>query len=432
MKFGLRRTFGLWAATAGLGMLLAGCGSDHNSFLQLSSPSSSQPPAVQFAQPLAYGALSGNAVGLAAGNFDTNAGLDLATTVDTNPSSPSSGTVLYIQQAGVDALAPYMVDRLDVTDGTSFKKLKTLMTSSAGNLIAATDDSAGSVGLIRFAPPIPAGDTTTFPPGVISIQTAGPYPTSIAPDAKMAQGTIDGVDVFAVPGTFDGPKTGVSLNRVDTLDPTASVANFVATDGDGITAPTGVCIADFNGDGRNDLAVVGNNKVVVYLQDAAHPGQFLAGQAVTGLVGHANDIACGQFNSDAGNKADLAVATDQGIEVFFDGDFTDHPGFGIPMANVEEIHAGDVTGSSATDLYGIFGPTAHEAVFVAPGVGDGSFTNPVPAEVGGDSTHTLRDVVAGQFVDNTPSDNTDPNAIDFAVLLRSASSSRIVVVPQLP
>jgi uncharacterized protein (DUF2141 family) len=72
-------------------------------------------------------------------------------------------------------------------------------------------------------------------------------------------------------------------------------------------APTSVAVADFNGDGKLDLAVSSEqeNNVIVLLGNGK--GGFTAGEIIPVSGNQPNHVAVGDFNGDG--KADLAVAS---------------------------------------------------------------------------------------------------------------------------
>lgn len=393
----IMRSVGAWAAAAGLALLLTACDSSDDDPVAVTPPP--PPPAVQFGTAQEFPPINGVAVGQALGLWDGDGDLDSATI---------SGNTLVVAQNGEDALTPVRL----TPQNPGFTQTETMITLNNGQLFVA----ANAFGTARFVPPFPAaGD---LPPA--DEQDFGPFPIDIEQDAKMAQGTVAGVNVVAVPGSFDGPITGVLLYDADTCEAAGLAENFLNTAGLGINNPSAVCLGDFDGDGDTDVAVSGNSEVAVFLQDGV--GTFNAGTLVN-VANLANDVTCGQF--DAGPGIDLAVATNQGIEVFLNGAFANPAGFGIQFGFVKEVHAGDVTLDTPVDLYGIFGPGSNETIFVSPGTGAGGFGPAVPGFAGDDAGSDLRNIRAGNFFSTTTS-------TDFTVVRRTGVQSHIVAIPQLP
>jgi hypothetical protein len=132
------------------------------------------------------------------------------------------------------------------------------------------------------------GDPTT---GVVRVTDAHPAGTYTVTVTAFGSGGATATKTFTL--TVTTPVTCIPLSF-------AAAANFGAG-----TSPRSVTVGDFNGDGKQDLAVVniGSNNVSILLGDGA--GNFSAPTNFgTGASPHS--VAVGDFNGD-GNQ-DLAVA----------------------------------------------------------------------------------------------------------------------------
>lgn len=145
----------------------------------------------------------------------------------------------------------------------------------------------------------------------------------------------------------------------------------------GIGHPRGVVVADFNGDGKPDIAVsnLDTNTIAVFLNDGL--GNFAAPivttvQLTSSLGLNVGSLAGGDFDEDG--KADLVVATIAGSQVSIvllgngDGTFRQQPpipnSFGFLRAKVV-----DLNGDGHQDL--VFAMDGN--LGVSMGIGDGTF-----------------------------------------------------------
>jgi uncharacterized protein (DUF2141 family) len=206
--------------------------------------------------------------------------------------------------------------------------------------------------------------------------------------------------------------------------PTASVAFEQTTITPG-PFPFAIVTADFNGDGRSDLAVsvpcttCGSDtggKVVILL--ARHDGTFFAAPSVA--VGEGpSSLATGDFNGDG--KIDIAVANQQGsaVTILLNdglGRFTPVP-FTVPVDGQPSFVAvGDFNRDGKLDLaVPIFNLNLATKIDIRLGRGDGTFTDGTPVEVptGGLPTVTVADLNRDGILDLVV--ETDiPNVLAFA------------------
>jgi hypothetical protein len=156
----------------------------------------------------------------------------------------------------------------------------------------------------------------------------------------------------------------------------------------GINNPQSVITADFNGDGRLDLAVAdfSSNNVSVLLGNSN--GTFQPAQ-VTGLVTGVRSLAAGDFNSDG--KLDLATANQDDVSVLLGngigsfGVVTSHYVNGTPAS----LAVGDFNADGKLDLgvtsnyeyYDEYGPITTAYANVLLGSGTGSFAAPIVSPI---------------------------------------------------
>jgi FG-GAP-like repeat/Bacterial Ig-like domain (group 2)/FG-GAP repeat len=172
--------------------------------------------------------------------------------------------------------------------------------------------------------------------------------------------------------TIGASSGGISGSTMLTVNATLTYL-LAATRGSGGTHPKGVVIADFNGDGKLDIAVSNfdQNAVAVFLNDGS--GNFGAPIITTVQITNGlGPLAVGDFNEDG--KADLVVATISGPQASIvllghgDGTFSQQPpipnSFGFFHAKVV-----DLNGDHHEDL--VFAGNGN--ISVSLGKGDGTF-----------------------------------------------------------
>ncbi|WP_051755602.1 FG-GAP repeat domain-containing protein [Kitasatospora purpeofusca] len=158
---------------------------------------------------------------------------------------------------------------------------------------------------------------------------------------------------------------------------------------------TGFASADFNGDGKPDLAAVEASTGKMFL----YPGNGLGTFGQRTLIGTGWDsvgnVTPGDFNGDG--KTDLA-AVGAG-----DGSLYVYPGtgtgvFGAPWSagtgwnTLDNFSAGDFNGDGKSDIAAV--GTGDGKLYVYPGTGTGWFAAPVSAGTG---WNVMRDLVGGDF-----------------------------------
>src|SRR5579863_1549511 len=155
-------------------------------------------------------------------------------------------------------------------------------------------------------------------------------------------------------------------------------------------SPSAIALGDFNSDGKLDLAVVnsGDNTVSVLLGNGdgtfqPHVDYATGTQFGSGEISSPGAVAVADFNSDG--KLDLAVANslDGTVSIFIGrGDGTFAPHFDYPANDSFSLVAGDFNGDGKVDIVTV-SPANNATTFsVLLGNGDGSFKSPASYDLG--------------------------------------------------
>jgi FG-GAP-like repeat/FG-GAP repeat len=415
----LRRTLASFGAAA----LLAGltsCGGDDNGFVVPS-------PVV----PTNYGqARTPNSIAVADVNGDGIPDLLVATTLDLTAGPDPGIAAVYLgipsapgtYQPGVDYTStgtdPSGIAAVDITGsgGTDmvvasfgsgnasifmhdpanpgkFLAATTLTTGGQPNQVVAGDINGDGKPDLVLADLSPSGNA------IVMLQDAS-HPGQFLPPLDLptgnqtpsvAIGDLNGdgkPDVVAVDYDANGNNGQVTIFFQNPASPGTFLTPVTFPAG---AQPQAVRIADVNGDGLPDLIVanrgagtdgIGGPGVSVLLQDATHPGTFLAPVSYPTPWG-AIDVAVGDVNGDG--KPDLVVASlgpapTGAISVLLQnaaspgtfGMATSYPGLGEPLS----VAIADLTGNGHPDIAVADGPTA--AVLLQNPASPGTFAYPVP------------------------------------------------------
>jgi Ca2+-binding RTX toxin-like protein len=177
----------------------------------------------------------------------------------------------------------------------------------------------------------------------------------------------------------------------------------------------GIAAADFNGDGRSDLAISTSN---LYAYDSSASISVLLADGTGGFsaagnfsaINSGSDLLVADFNGD--NKLDIATSGG-----YLPGDGTGKFGTAVYSATSVQLAAGDFNGDGrvdfATDASGGYGPGG---VSILLGNGTGHYSYPTMVTSGG----TPRDIAVGDF-------NKD-GKLDFATVSYSASAASTVSI----
>ncbi len=247
-----------------------------------------------------------------------------------------------------------------------------------------------------------AGSASAASSLTVNAGSADVTTTTIAPSGSPGNytltATVTGKASIAPTGTVSFVDTTNSDYVLGTapLIPQPATGTLTFTNSSNLSTspyPQSVAVADLNNDGKLDLAVTnysGSDPIVdVFLGNGN--GTFTAAPSVPATGSNANFIAVADFNGDG--KPDLAVTlADQhsGVLILLgngDGTFTPLPDILLP--NVFEIATADLNGDGIPDLV----VTSGTSLTILLGKGDGTFTVLPPLAATGDVTS----VAVGDF-----------------------------------
>lgn len=215
------------------------------------------------------------------------------------------------------------------------------------------------------------GDGTGAFNDALSYHTSIPSPQYLV----AADFNNDGKQDFATSSSAAGSMLEVALGDGNGGFTKKSVSSF------GVTQPFAIATADFNNDGKLDLAVTqpGNGKISILLNDGTGGFQSDAFNAPSVFFGsQPTAIEAGDFNND--NKADLIVLghnTSNFLVLLGTGTGTFATSFNGPLQGnssfSDDLAAGDFNGDGKSDLAVIRG--AANVIHVLQGNGNGNFSD---------------------------------------------------------
>jgi hypothetical protein len=207
----------------------------------------------------------------------------------------------------------------------------------------------------------------------------GASPTSLVSADFNGDGNLD----LAAGNDLNGTLLVVSLGYGDGAFNTVSGSPF------GVSRPVNsIVVGDFNGDGKLDLAiatvdltVAGSGSVIILLGNGDGTFTQAAGPPIS--LPSASAIAAADFNGDG--KLDLAVTSNGSstVGIFLsngDGTFTPATGSPIPVGNTPyALAVGDFLGSGKLGL--AVANFTDNTVTILAGNGDGTFSQPAGSPV---------------------------------------------------
>ncbi len=279
--------------------------------------------------------------------------------------------------------------------------------AGTGSVTAADFNGDGRIDIA--APSYTSSNLVTYLNNGGSFTLEGTNPTGTTPrDVAAADFNGDGRPDLAVSNLGAGTVTVLLRNAANTGFASEGAAIPVGA------SPEGIKAADFNGDGRPDLAVAvnGTNTVNVLLRNATNDG-FTA-EAPTPIGAGALGLAIADFNADG--RPDLAATSNQAgtvtvlLRQVAGGFAADGAPLAAPGAN--GVAAGDFNGDGKPDLAASNDQANTLSVFLnttvpaAPGPQPTTPTTPPPPPVAGKSV-VVR-VVSGKVLIKYPHGKAPP------------------------
>jgi FG-GAP-like repeat len=282
---------------------------------------------------------------------------------------------------------------IDIGDTDSTPHIDTLSVpdTTVDVLYNAPLSSHGGVGTVTWS--VTSG---SLPPN-ISLTTAGVLKgTAVVPASAPINFTSQNYNftVTATDSTTPTPNTGSETFNLRLITP-VSLSRLDYSTG---PKPQGVITADFNKDGKADLAIANSGDDTVSILLGNGDGTFTALAPLVAGGSQPWSLVAGDFNNDG--SIDLAVtnfnsANSSTVSIFLGvGDGTFASAVNYPVGNGPfSIVSGDFNGDGVIDL--AVGNQNGATVSILLGNGDGTFSQPNPAYAVG--TTDLADIVAGDF-----------------------------------
>lgn len=343
----------------------------------------------------------------------------IAVTSGGNPvTSVTSGSVVTLTAtvlSGGTSITNGTVDFCDATATycTGIHLLGTAQLTSAGTAKISLTPGGGShsykatfVGTSAFA----SSSSSTASLGVTGIPTSTSIAASGTPPLYTLTGTVtgSGIDITAPTGTVSFLDTNngnatVGSATLASAGTALSFANSTILSTPGVAGaypyyPGLIAVADFNGDGKPDLAILDNQSLLIELGNGN--GSFTAApDSPINLNCGASSIVSGDVNGDG--IPDLALSCGGSITILLgngNGSFTQAAGspFSLPASNPVSVAVGDFNRDGKLDLAVATSVCCStNDLIIMLGNGNGTFTeaNGSPLTVG----HSPNYVAVGDF-----------------------------------
>ena len=305
--------------------------------------------------------------------------LGLQTTFTVASVAGPDATNMYALRASVgtkSAISPSgTVSFLDTNNANSLLGTATLFGGGNGFLNVPIPEPPG--GSADALPIVAVGDfngdgipdIVSTPHGGIAISLGngdGTFAAPLIPNVDAA----DGINAFGMGDFNDDGITDLLVDDEDTRELTVLLGkgDGAFTVGQSMSFNTqSIAIADFNGDGKLDLALSGSAQTTILMGNG--DGTFTAAPNQPQIG--SSQVVAADFNGDG--KLDLAVSTSNGATTILlgngDGTFTAAPN--QPQIGSSQVVAADFNGDGKIDLAV---STSDGAISILRGNGDGTFT----------------------------------------------------------
>jgi len=241
--------------------------------------------------------------------------------------------------------------------------------------------------------------------GVLWASSKGPTTPTNSPQA-VAVGDFNGDGIPDLAVSAGGPSQPLEIflgnaNGTYTAVPGPSIFTYSF-------GP--IVVADFNGDGKQDMAVLNANSNVVTILLGNGDGTFNIAPSSPSIGTNAVQIAVGDFNGDG--IPDLAVTTGSSLDILLgngDGTFNATPSSPMVSSAPFSIAVGDFNGDGKLDL--AVSDAYSDSISILLGNGDGTFA----------TTTTLRSGSNGSPI--VTADFTGDGKLDLAVRATGAAGT---------
>jgi hypothetical protein len=349
-----------------------------------------------------------------------------ATTLAVSSASVTKGTIVTLTSTVIDAGKP--VTQGMVTFCNAARKF-----CEDGAVLGTAHLTSTGTAAIKLALPVGTNSikavfngtaqVVTSQSGTQSVTVTGPLPSAIS---VVASGTPGNYTLTtSVTGSWPPPRGQFSivdasnnnlLLAAGSVDPNPAFTQSSAT---AVSAPNSIAVGDFNGDGKQDMAVasISGNSVSILLGNGN--GTFTVNPAAmptTPSLTRPDWVVTGDFNGDG--NLDLAVGSynSAGISIFLgNGNATFRFSSTAPSGDKAlAIALGDFNGDGKLDLAATNYTSDYLSILL--GNGDGTFSPELEAAFAGSSAHGI---LAADFDGDGKLDLAvvDENAYSVSILL---------------